>query len=244
MKQFTILSTFICLAFCLSGCDIDNYDAPDSTFAGKFVTKNGDPVYQRVEGSSSLRIALYETKREVSLTQQFYTKLDGTFQNAMLFGNEYKVQLEQINFFPIEDQIIDVRGYTDHTYTVVPFCEVKNAVATKAAGQQVNVKFSLSREDGTDCKINSYAIYWNASPYVDDQSINRKGEYIVSTSEADSGLLGKTMDHTVDITELMESYGHIIQANNNEIYLRVAVTTSYKGNLYTNFSEVLTVKVN
>ncbi|MCD8178532.1 MAG: DUF3823 domain-containing protein [Tannerellaceae bacterium] len=247
MKIYNIsISLLIGLVICMTGCDIDNYDEPDSTFCGKFVTKNGDPVYQRVQATTSLKLNLYETKRENSLPQQFYTKLDGTFENSMLFGNEYEVILEQTNFLPIEDRTIFVKGRTEEIYEVVPFCEVKSATAIKIPGDSIQVKFSLSREKDTDCKITGYAIYWNASPYVDDQSVNKKGEIPVSTPQPDTGLLapGKVFEEECDITSLVEEFGHIIKNNNYQVYVRIAVTTSYKGNSFINFSDVLPVKLN
>ncbi len=113
------------LLVALSGCgDLDNYDAPNGGIHGRIIdAQTGELVQQPVNASTGLRVRLVQQNWTMEAEPQlFYAKDDGTFTNTKLFNDEYSLQLEQTNFFPVEERMIKIKGQTDVTIEVTPYC--------------------------------------------------------------------------------------------------------------------------
>jgi len=251
-----IICNIIVIFVLLSGCgDIDNYKAPDSTFYGRIITEGGNTVQQRVQSSTGLKFALYETERENSIPQYFFAKPDGTFENSMLFEGEYRVKLGQTNFYPVDDLVTRISGKTAHNFTVIPFCEIQNVAASHISGRKVLVKFTVTRTKDQDCKIINYGVYGHISPYIDDLAANSLiSRSVDNTQSNDSDLLNKTVEMELDMDDIPDfaaQYENIVKANSNQIYIRISVITAYPysgnpdniGHTYANFSAVVPVSV-
>lgn len=218
-----------------TSCGIDNYDEPNATFEGSFVTSDGYVVPQRVSGATATRINLYEAKNSTSLPVQFYTKHDGTFKNSMIFGQDFRMIIDQQNFLPIEESVISITGTTVHNFEVVPFCEVTNVSAQyNTSTKEITVKYTISK-DGTISDgggvVDATSLYVNTSQYVDDQAAN----YINSSSfDMTTEVLDTEIENNIAIEETSE----------NTLYVRVGVRSQYDDNTYMNFSEVIPVEIN
>ena len=55
----------------------------------------------------------------------FWAKADGTFRNVALFSGEYKVAPTEGPFFPITEEVVNLKGVTDHNFNVTPVLKIK-----------------------------------------------------------------------------------------------------------------------
>ena len=247
--KYTIAILAGVCAMALTGCgDLDNYDAPDGGIHGKVIDANtGEVVLQPVNASTGLRIRLIQQNWEVAADPQlFYGVEDGTFTNSQLFNDEYSMELEQANFFPVEKQMITIKGQTDVTVKVTPFCTatVSNP-SLKNRAEKANVSLKRTWDWQTDnrgCKIEKVVLFCHVSQHIDKESSNNMGSGSVScTGVSDVDLLSGSQELVPQLVldgSKLEKYAHIIKANGNRIFIRAAVVTKYNGAEYYNYSDV------
>lgn len=248
LKYTIAILTGVC-AMALTGCgDLDNYDAPDGGIHGKVIDANtGEVVLQPVNASTGLRIRLIQQNWEVAADPQlFYGVEDGTFTNSQLFNDEYSMELEQANFFPVEKQMITIKGQTDVTVKVTPFCTatVSNpSLKNRAVKANVSLKRTWDwQTDNRGCKIEKVVLFCHVSQHIDKESSNNMGSGSVNcTGVSDVDLLSGSQELVPQLVldgSKLEKYAHIIKANGNRIFIRAAVVTKYNGAEYYNYSDV------
>ena len=157
--------------FSMNSCaffELDNYDAPEETLKGRVVDMDGNPVLTD-QGSEGIRVRLMDLEWEEMggqvTPQDFYCKMDGTFQNTKLFPGSYNVTvdgpfvplvMDDANGVPIKDrsQTIEINGVTEIEFQVQPFLKVEfvdyPSVADGIITAKVKVTRAISRQDLAD----------------------------------------------------------------------------------------------
>ncbi len=133
-----LLATFI------SCSKIDNYKAPDGAIYGKLtdlITNEGI----QTEQPNGFNIKMYEKGWLMNSPITFSGKIDGTFENSLVFQNEYKVLPVEGAFFPITDTVVvKVGKRTEVNFSVMPFVAITNVTVTPGANK-VTVVYNITR---------------------------------------------------------------------------------------------------
>lgn len=136
----------------LSSCGkIDNYSLPDGGIYGKLtdkITKEG----LQAEQPNGFNIKLFEKGKMINSPITFSGKPDGTFENVLIFRNEYKVLPTEGAFFPVDTVKVQVGDRTEVNFEVMPFLAVTNVSVTASAGQ-ITANYNIARQQVGD-KIN------------------------------------------------------------------------------------------
>ncbi len=193
IRKNVFLLLFIIALF--SACsEIDNYDAPDGDIYGK-VTDNTTGEGIQTEAPNGFNIKLFEKGGLKNSPITFSGKPDGTFENAFIFQNEYKVLPVEGPFFNITDTaVVQVGARTEVNFTVTPFLTVTNVSVTPAAGQ-VTVSYGISRSQ-VGGKINFRKTYVSKIPTVNN-SYNTSVKSTSTSSTPDATLLSTTFTDVV-----------------------------------------------
>lgn len=263
-----------------TSCSIDNYEAPNGGIYGQVLDqKTGELVPQPVEAETGLKLRLFEADNALCRAQDFYAIKEGTFRNSQLFNGPYKLAFEGANFYPIDTIQVRLNGLTKKDVQVTPYCrihvksialsgdsiteDVKDAQG-KVTGQRTRLKkeiavsFTLSRDREKDCKLTEYAIYWNVSPAVDRNSVNSKGSVgasVIKNNDASLFAAEKIFSKTLNFesgpnASQLASLIHMVKANQNKVYVRIAIRTGFPyvdanntGTIYTNYSPVYAIEL-
>ena len=248
----------LCLAglllFC-PACEIDNYHAPDGGLHGRIIDKEtGKNVPQPVPSDFGLRLRFYEAGRENSLEQHFYAQTDGSLRNSQIFNGAIRLVVEQRNFLPVDTLNINVHGQTQHDVQVIPYLCI-HSNHTLLDGHKITIRFSVSRSDKVpsgSCKIKECRLLWNASPYIDNQTVNYANAVSFPVLYPDEQLLSDLHAMQLDLSTIdnqaqLKRLAHLIRGNGNRIYLRLcAVTLEETGNDsndYYNYSEIIPIQL-
>jgi hypothetical protein len=125
--------------FCLTACELDNYDAPSKKLTGKIVY-NGQPV--NVE-KGQVRIELWESGWELKTPINIAVEPDGSY-SALLFDGNYKMVIPkgQGPFLPTTNNetqsdtiIVTLRGSKTMDIEVTPFYVMRNALYQVSSNQ-------------------------------------------------------------------------------------------------------------
>lgn len=165
MKFFNyyILSALLCLVF--TGCEIDNYDGPDSTIQGTIFDHNNQPL-QVNQGAEIIRI------REVSWSkgdttvfignQKLKVQQDGTYRHTKWFSGEYRMMPYSGAFFPYDDEKLDaddagelikISGTSTKDFSVTPYLTiewVQKPTVTSDNHIECSVRFTRNQKAGYD----------------------------------------------------------------------------------------------
>jgi len=139
-KLLTLLS--ITLLFIFSGCEKDNYKAPDATITGRVVYQNL-PLGVRSDG---VQLELYQPGYAFSNKIPVYVKWDGTFSVKTFSGNYKLTRLKGNGPWADNTDTINVQlnGTANVDVPVDPFFIVKNETFTRT-GTTVTATFNLQR---------------------------------------------------------------------------------------------------
>jgi hypothetical protein len=112
---------------------IDNYPFPSDTIYGllKDVITNDSLQTEEPNGFS---IKLFEKGGSMNSPITTQGKPDGTYENSMLFKNEYKVIPCEGAFFPLDTVVAQVGTRTEVNFNVIPFLAVTNVNLSTAIG--------------------------------------------------------------------------------------------------------------
>ena len=165
MKKLLYIFSLLALATSCELFELDNYDAPEETLKGRVVDMDGNPVLTD-QGSEGIRVRLMDLEWEEMggqvTPQDFYCRMDGTFQNTKLFPGSYNVTvdgpfvplvMDDANGVPIKDrsQTIEINGVTEIEFQVQPFLKVEfvdyPSVADGIITAKVKVTRAISRQD-------------------------------------------------------------------------------------------------
>jgi hypothetical protein len=270
-KYYRIIFNLLAAAIFMA-CEIDNYDPPEGGLYGRIVDREtGEAVPQPAPSDLGLRLRFYETGKENSMEQHFYSQIDGSYKNTRLFNGPIRLVLEQTNFFPLDTLELVIQGQTEKNIEVIPYIRIEmekirlsdpetdNNAETPAS---VTVEFTLSRDKKQlyeRCKIAQYHLLWHASPYIDNQTVNYTGKISEFVLERpDETLLNDRHSMSLNLAdetnrELLEKVARMVKGNGNQIYIRLCVITLeaddhassvFTSNcLYANYSQVYPVKI-
>lgn len=193
IRNKIILLLFILAA--LSSCgEIDNYDFPDGGIYGTLTDLSTNEGIQS-EAPNGFNIKMFEKGGLINTPITFAGKPDGTFENALVFQNEYKILPVEGPFFPTTDTaVIQVGARTEINFDVIPFLTVTNVTVTPAAGQ-VTVTYGISRMQ-VGGKINVRKTMVSTIPTVNN-TYNTKNKSTNTSSIADVDLLATTFTDVV-----------------------------------------------
>jgi hypothetical protein len=219
--------TTLCIA-CFSGCDLDNYDAPDATLTGRLLDSETNEAMP-TQTPNGARIRIYEFyKNEWSLQPyDFWVKQDGSFENKSVFAGKYKITAEGAfaAFDPIET---DISGTKNLDVKVTPYLRL-SIHATPGAGGEVTLSTQVSRSANAP-KIRTITFVCAKTPYADKNTFVKKSDIDVNSVDDDE-IVSKT--YSVTLTGL---------APNTTYYARVGAFADNPGSHY-NYSQIVEVKL-
>lgn len=135
-----LLATFI------SCSKIDNYEAPNGGVYGVVTDQMTNEGIQ-TEQPNGFNVKLFEKGRSLNSPISFSGKPDGTFENVLIFQNEYRIAPVEGAFFPLTDTVtIQVGKHTEINFSVVPYLSVTNVTVTPSANPlKVTVTYNIAR---------------------------------------------------------------------------------------------------
>ena len=128
--NYYILSALFCLVF--TGCEIDNYDAPDCTIEGKLSDHNGQP-FQVNQGADIIRsreISWAKDSTTFTANRTLKVQQDGTYTHTKMFKGTYRLLPYRGAFFPYDDvnadnddagELVEINGSAKCDFTVTPY---------------------------------------------------------------------------------------------------------------------------
>ena len=206
---------------------IDNYDQPDGSIYGKLTDKITNETLQ-TEQPNGFTIKLFEKGGQEYLPITFYGKPDGTYENAWIFQNEYKVLVTEGAFFPVDTLKIKVGSRTEANFVVTPFLAVSNVVITPSIGK-VTANYKIVRSIAGD-KIVECKTLVSEVPTVNNIVYKFKSENSLIDTSDDAVLATSFTDVVSGLT------------SNKTYYVRIAVRTDNALKRY-NYSKVFTVTI-
>lgn len=158
--KYLIIFVLFCLA--ITGCEIDNYEAPSCTIEGKITDHLGGP-FQTSQGAGIIRIreiswakdsTTYTSNRTLKVQQ------DGTYRNTKIFNGTYRLLPYSGAFFPYDDinqdnddagELIQINGKQTLNFTVTPYLTiewVETPTVDSEGYLNCSVKFTRNQKSG------------------------------------------------------------------------------------------------
>jgi len=205
---------------------LDDHASPNATITGMVmdaVTKSSI----QTEQPNGIKIRLIEESYAKPTPQDFWTRPDGSFENADLFTGKYKVVAAEGPFFPADTAEVAVNGNATVNFNVTPFLSV-SATAT-ASGSNIILAYQLSRTRVGD-KIALAKSLASAYPSVSN---------IVNEASVSHDLSGITDD-----AALAMAFSDTLKGLHSGAtwFTRVAARTANANNKF-NYSTVMVVKM-
>ena len=210
-----------------SSCKLDNYDFPNGGIYGKLTDKITNENLQ-AETPNGFNVKLFEKGGRMNSPITFSGKTDGTFENTLIFQNEYKVIPCEGAFFPLDTVVMQVKARTEVNFDVIPFLSVSNVTVTPGTAN-VTANYKIGRNKVGD-KISERKTLVSTVPTVNNVVFNFKKETIL-TAIADDVIL--SANYTDVVTGLTPGKTY---------YVRICVRTNNSLKRY-NYSKVFTVTV-
>jgi len=218
MKIKVCYIIWFALSLGLASCELDNYEAPDSSLKGRIVY-NGEPINV---GYDQVYFELWEPGWQEKTPINVVVDQDGSF-SALLFNANYKLIIpasqgpfiSNPNDATQSDTIqVDLNGNQTLDIEVTPYYMIRNPLIS-GAGRTVSATFGLEKiiNDANAKDVEQVSLYVNKTFFVD------LGNNIASTNV-----------NGVDITD-MNNIGlsvdvPAITPAQNYIYARVGVKIS------------------
>lgn len=218
----------LCMLVAISSCNkIDNYDAPNGNIYGKLTDIITNEGFQ-TEQPNGFLMKLFEKGGSLNSPISFHGKPDGTFENALIFQNEYKVIPSEGAFFPLDTAIVQVGDRTEVNFEVIPFLSLTNVSVTASPGK-IAVSYRIERSKISD-KIVEREVLVSKIPTVNSVVFDFRNSTDLS-GIADQEILSSP--YTDEIGNL---------AAGGTYYVRVAARTDNSLKRY-NYSQVFLVTV-
>src|SRR5690606_8567145 len=135
---------FVCLLGIITACEIDNYDPPNGGIYGRLIDSLTQKNFQ-TQQPDGFNVRLYEKGWSTNNPLTISGKPDGTFENAYLFQNEYRVSISEGAFFPIDTMTVQVGKRTELNVSVMPFLALVDVDVTPSAGK-LSVSYRIIRD--------------------------------------------------------------------------------------------------
>ena len=205
---------------------IDNYERPNGAIYGKLTDLIINEGLQS-EQPNGFSVRLFEKGGKMNLPILFYGKPDGTYENAMVFKNEFKVIPCEGAFFPLDTITVKVGSRTECNFGVMPFLAVTSVTVIPSAGK-ITASYKIARKQLGD-KITERKTLVSKTPTVNNVVYNFKKDTDISAIPDIDILTSQFID---DVTGL----------KSGDYYVRVAVRTNNALKKY-NYSKVFKVTV-
>ena len=239
---------------CLTSCELDDYDAPEETFAGAFVDKATGESIQTETGDNGIQLYMYETSYKENPTPWKFTAMqDGTFRNTRVFKATYTV-LPYGPFVPLTETADDgtltkderlkdfrISGKTVHLFKVEPFLRIKVVGDPVVKDNRISVTVRIERgtsdpryqQDCTDVVLFAN----NSSTYVGNNNYDSRISTFVRGDEAKNAV---GHDITLTTDDVNKANG-----THQKYYVRVGARTGFRTNGVSryNYTAPLTVYV-
>jgi hypothetical protein len=223
LRKITFL---LILGTLLASCEIDNYEEPNGAIYGNLIDDiTKEPLES--EQPAGFNIKLYEKGGRMNAPIIFSGKPDGTFENAWIFRNEYKVVPTEGAFFPVDTAVVKVGERSEVNFTVTPFLAVTNVSVQPGSGK-ITSSYKIARSRIGD-KITERKTLVSRIPTTNNVVFNFKSQTDLSGT-ADADILAA--QYTDEVTGLAPG----------QYYVRIAVRTKNGLNKY-NYSKVFPVTV-
>lgn len=218
---------FVTLLTLCSCAKIDNYVAPDGGVHGVLTDKVTGENFQS-EQPNGFTVKLFEKGGAVNSPIAFQGKPDGSFENAFVFQNDYRLLVTEGAFFALDTVAINIGKRAEANFEVMPFLAVINPVVTPESGK-VTVSYQLKRAQG-DQKIIERKLLVSKVPTVNNSVFDFKTQTDLTPAD-DAAILKGTFTDTVTGLVSGQTY-----------YVRVAARTDNPLKKY-NYSKIFTVKI-
>ena len=223
-----IIHLLVVIAVLTSCRKIDNYDAPNGGIFGLLTDSITNAGLQN-DQPYGFAIKLFEKGGLMTSPIRFTGKSDGTYENANVFQNEYKVLPTEGAFFPVDTAIVQVGANTEKNFNVMPFLAVTNVTVTPAAGQ-ITAVYNIARNRVGD-KIVERKTLVSKVPTVNNVVFDYRFQVTNLSGTPDATILATTFTDVVTGLTSGKTY-----------YVRIAVRTNNTLKKY-NYSKVFTVTV-
>ena len=166
MKHYRFILLFMIVAFTITSCGLDNYDAPQSRLHGKIIY-NGEAVGLRGTGEA-VQLQLYQDGYQLRDNIRVYVGQDGTFE-ALLFDGTYKLVTRDKNGPWVNNRdiiIVNLKGSTEIEVPVTPFFTISNE-SISLNGNTLNATFNVNKIVST-ANIDYVTLLISKTSFVDD----------------------------------------------------------------------------
>ncbi|GHS91438.1 hypothetical protein FACS1894174_01290 [Bacteroidia bacterium] len=140
-KLYILITVF---TVSMISCELDNYNGPDATIKGVVKdVKDGSLIEQDVDGGS--KIIYKELGFENPEEQQMIFKVNGEYQNNVLFAARYDIYFNESNFVkPDTLKAYEIKkGANSLDFIVQPYIRVSNVSIVKS-GNEIVATFTIT----------------------------------------------------------------------------------------------------
>lgn len=223
--MFYRIACAVAVATVVAGCDmleLDNYDAPESTIAGRVVYQ-GQPIGV---ANRTVQLELWEPGFELNQKIPVHVNFDGTFQ-ARVFDGNYELNLLPGNGPWADDPTripLQVRGRVDIDVQVTPYFVVTNEQIVNNNGV-IEATFNLNHVD-TSRNLEYVGLYVGRTTIVDRINQETRREIPAAQLPATSGQLSLSLELPDDI--------HLAPGPDprTHVFVRIGVKTVGRADLY------------
>lgn len=175
MKRLIYISLIVC-TFIFTGCEKDNYEAPQNVLTGHVVYQDqAVGLKQTRMGQDNNMLELYQPGFEGTSAIPVYIDQEGKF-SALVYNGTYKLKAKKNSgpWVDIDTELnFDVRGDTQIDFPVTPYYTIRN-VHFNVESNNLEASFRIDRGafsliDGKPgALIESIALYIGNTRFVDD----------------------------------------------------------------------------
>jgi len=207
----------------LSGCQIDNYQAPEITLSGNILDAETNELVESGGINAGTLVKLYEGTAIQPLL--FKTIPEGRFTNSKVFAGNYKLEVEG-PFTMFQDGLIDLKVTRDEDIDikVIPNVRLTISVQNKD-GVSANINLSYEKV-ASDQTLIDYGIVW--SEYKNPNVYSFPG--------------GSIVQENVDTMTSISGEKSFVMPNlkpNTTYFVRGTARTQNPGNYYNYSSQVV-----
>lgn len=223
------------IAALMSCSKIDNYKFPDGGIYGKLTDLMTNEGIQ-TEQPNGFNIRLFEKDKLINSPITFSGKPDGSFENVLIFQNEYKVLPIEGAFFPITDTVVlQIGSHTEINFNVMPFVSVTNVTVTPGTNS-VTFVYNIARSQ-VGGKITTRKAMLSKVPTVSN-AFNNLNKSTSTSGTTDVALLATTF------TDVITGTTAFPLVSGNTYWVRVGVLATGSGfnslNRY-NYSKIIQI---
>lgn len=188
MKHYRFIFLFMIVAFTVTSCGLDNYDAPQSRLHGK-ITYNGEELGLRGTGEA-VQLQLYQDGYQLRDYIRVYVGQDGSFE-ALLFDGDYKLVTRDKNGPWVNNRdtiVVNLKGSAEVEVPVTPFFTISNE-SISLSGNVLNATFNVNKIVST-ANIDYVTLLVSKTSFVDDATYIARKDF----RDQQAGSLNLSMD--------------------------------------------------